>query len=157
MNPEDRDTPTPNGAGIDPREWEAQERALRAERLKLDAGQGDARTAQYRMIARALRQPPVSPMPADFAAQVAARVAGAPRVDERVEAWLQRILSGLLAIVAAGALAMYGPQWMPAFTGLLPDGAGAVTGWAGAVALCAAMTWGLQHLRRGDDAGGVPG
>ena len=92
MNPEDRDTPTPNGAGIDPREWEAQERALRAERLKLDAGQGDARTAQYRMIARALRQPPVSPMPA-----------------------------------------------------------------AGAVALCAAMTWGLQHLRRGDDAGGVPG
>ena len=157
MNPEDRDTPTPNGAGIDPREWEAQERALRAERLKFDAGHGDARTAQYRMIARALRQPPVSPMPADFAAQVAARVAGAPRMDERVEAWLQRILSGLLAIVAAGALAMYGPQWMPAFTGLLPDGAGAVTGWAGAVALCAAMTWGLQHLRRGDDAGGVPG
>ena len=157
MNPEDRDTPTPNDAGIDPREWEAQERALRAERLKLDAGHGDARTAQYRMIARALRQPPVSPMPPDFASQVAARVAGAPRMDERVEAWLQRILSGLLAIVAAGALAMYGPQWIPAFTGLLPDGAGAVTGWAGAVALCAAMTWGLQHLRRGDDAGGVPG
>ena len=157
MNPEDRDTPTPNGAGIDPREWEAQERALRAERLKLDAGHSDARTAQYRMIARALRQPPVSPMPADFAAQVAARVAGAPRVDERVEAWLQRLLSGLLAVVAAGALAMYGPQWMPAFSGLLPDGAGAVTDWAGAVALCAAMTWGLQHLRRGDDAGGVPG
>ena len=157
MNPEDRDTPTPKGAGIDPREWEAQERALRAERLKLDAGHADARTAQYRMIARALRQPPVSPMPADFAAQVAARVAGAPRVDERVEAWLQRLLSGLLAVVAAGALAMYGPQWMPAFSGLLPDGAGAVTGWAGAVALCAAMTWGLQHLRRGDDAGGVPG
>ena len=156
MNPEDRDTPTPNGAGIDPREWEAQERALRAERLKLDAGPGDARTAQYRLIARALRPPPVSPMPPDFAAQVAARVAGAPRVDERVEAWLQRLLSGLLAIVAAGALAMYGPQWMPAFTGLLPDGAGAATGWAGAVALCAAMTWGLQHLRR-DDAGGVPG
>ena len=157
MNPVDRDTPTPEDAGIDPREWEAQERALHAERLKLDAGHGDARTAQYRMIARALRQPPVSPMPADFAAQVAARVAGAPRLDERVEAWLQRLLSGLLAVVAAGALAMYGPQWMPAFTGLLPDGAGAVTGWAGAVALCAAMTWGLQHLRRGDDAGAAPG
>ena len=157
MNHDDRDIPTPKGVGIDPREWDAQERALRAERLKLDAGHGDARTAQYRMIARALRQPPVSPMPPDFAAQVAARVAGAPRLDERVEAWLQRLLSGLLAVVAAGALAMYGPQWMPAFTGLLPDGAGAVTGWAGAVALCAAMTWGLQHLRRGDDAGGVPG
>ena len=34
MNHDDRDTPTPKGAGIDPREWEAQERALRAERLK---------------------------------------------------------------------------------------------------------------------------
>ena len=33
MNPVDRDTPTPEDAGIDPREWEAQERALRAERL----------------------------------------------------------------------------------------------------------------------------
>ena len=60
------------------REWQAQEHALRAERLGLDPAAGDARVRRYRLLARALREPMPDALPADFAQRMAAQVAAAP-------------------------------------------------------------------------------
>ena len=62
-------TPTDH---FDEREWRLQERALREERLASADG-GDDGIAAYRKVVRALREPLPDALPADFAANVAAR------------------------------------------------------------------------------------
>jgi hypothetical protein len=89
------------------REWDAQERAVRAERLGAEAGD-DATVAQYRLIARALRDPPLDPQPRDFAARTAAQIEVRSRIaNERVEVWFERTLVTLLVLAGAAVVLAY--------------------------------------------------
>ncbi|MFK2877642.1 hypothetical protein [Rhodanobacter hydrolyticus] len=134
------------------REWQAQERALRAERLGLDPSNGDGRVRRYRLMARALREPLPSALPDDFAQQMAARVATAPARDEIGDSRSEFILMGLLGVVlvvAAGVVtADYGAAWLPAFRLLLPQPSSSATEWLMALGGCVAATW-LLGLRPG--------
>ena len=83
------------------REHEArlQAEAEAAERQQLPPAANPA-VNEYRLVMRALRQPPSEDLPADFAARVARRVLFA---EERgsLEDWL---VTGLMLAMAAGAL-----------------------------------------------------
>ncbi|RPI60683.1 MAG: hypothetical protein EHM50_06965, partial [Lysobacterales bacterium] len=88
------------------REWDAQEGALRAERM--GGRSGDADVAEYRVIARALRTPPLDPLPSDFAVRTAALALREQRIaNETVEVWLERGLVALLLIAGGAALLAY--------------------------------------------------
>ena len=135
-----------DGHSIDGREWQAQERALQAERLHL--GDADPRLASYRAIARALRQPLPHGLPADFARQLAAKLGRAP-LDTRVEQGLLRGLLTLLALSAAVVAAIYGQAWLPAIVAVLPAWSPNAMHWLLAVAACVGMSWAFDQLRKG--------
>jgi hypothetical protein len=99
MNQHIDDIP-PFGDASHEREWLAQESAMRRERLHLDPAGDDARGRRYRLLARALREPPQDSLPADFAARVAARAAAAPASALRFEFVLMTALATVLAIAA---------------------------------------------------------
>lgn len=134
---------------IDAREWQAQERALQAERLHL--GDADPRLGSYRAIARALRQPLAHGLPADFARQLAARLGRAP-LDTRVEQGLLRALVALFGLSGAVVAALYGQAWWPAILAVLPASSPNAMHWLLAVGACVAMSWAFEPLRR---AGGT--
>lgn len=122
------------------REWEAQERAVRDERLGAPSA-GDGSVEEYRLIARALRNPPVAPLPSDFAARTAAHVRRTSRAaSERVEIWLERGLVALLLLAGAAALLVYNGDWLRELSFSVPEGAAlgvrAVASWSIAVAAC---------------------
>ena len=79
------------------REARRQAEALQAERLGLPSG--DPLLDRERLLLRALRTPPAERLPADFAAQVAAR---ARRLESRagVEDWVATLLLGGMGIGA---------------------------------------------------------
>jgi hypothetical protein len=85
------------------REWQAQERALEQERRGVDAAADEVVVQRYRLLARALRQPPVDALPADFARRLAVRAA-AVGADGSVNAGFERHL--LQAMIAAFGLAV---------------------------------------------------
>jgi hypothetical protein len=123
------------------REWDAQESALRAERL---GGRGSGAAAEYRLIARALRTPPLDPLPSDFAARTAARALRDQRiVSETVEVWLERGLMALLLIAGGVALLAY-REALPELSFSVPAGATvgiqSVLGWCFAVAACVGLS-----------------
>lgn len=136
------------------REWQAQERALRAERLGLDPSNGDGRVRRYRLLSRALRKPLPDALPADFAQRLAAQVAAAPARGSAAEARFEWALTSVLLaalVVAAGvAVAVYGGHWLPAFRPLLSARGMPGTGWLLALGACMAATWllGLRPARR---------
>jgi len=104
------------------REWLAQENASRREQLGLDPADDDARTRQYRRLARALHEPLDAALPADFAQRVAAMVpVDAARVaDVRFERGLT-IALGLALLLAAGVVAaLHGSTWLSAIASILP-------------------------------------
>lgn len=124
---------------IDAREWAAQEDALSAPVRRADA-----------VLVRALRTPPASQPPADFAASVA-RLAqqGAP-VAAREESpafdrWLLNALLAVFALAAAVVVALYGPQWW-AMSGRAIGTA--ATQWGLAGAACLALSWAMGSARR---------
>ncbi|MBD8874163.1 hypothetical protein [Rhodanobacter sp. DHB23] len=127
------------------REWQAQERALHAERLGLDPSNGDERVRRYRMLARALREPVPSALPDDFARQMAARVAAAPARggadDSRIEFVLMGALVAALAVAAGVVVADYGSAWLPAFRQLLPASGAPATSWILALGSCLGVSW----------------
>ncbi len=82
-------------------EWQAQERALRAERLDL-ADDGDERLRDYRRIVHALRQSPPDPLPADFADRVA------DRITRRRRDGFERLAGPLLMLVLIATGIGYG-------------------------------------------------
>ena len=92
---------TPADANRRDAEWRVQEQALRDERAGTPVAADDARLAEYRLISRALRHPPLDPVPYDFARTVAARATAVAATDDRVERLLLRLLVGVM--VAAGA------------------------------------------------------
>lgn len=127
------------------REWQAQERALQAERHGLDPAGDDARQQRYRLLARALRQPPDAALPADFAARVAAQVetaAAAPvPAGRRLESVLLAALVSAFAMSAAVVLVRYGPAWLPAFRTLSPAGDPQALRWLLALVGCLGLSW----------------
>lgn len=114
--PHDRLDPTQE------REWQAQERGRQEERLGTDPACGDPRIGQYRLLARALRHPPLDPIPADFATRVAARRAAGD--DDRLESLLLRGLFVVLGLAAAVVVAVYGGSWLGTARALLPPSDG---------------------------------
>ncbi|HKT27418.1 hypothetical protein [Dyella sp.] len=88
------------------REWALQERALRDERLGLDA-RDDARLQRYRAVARALRQPLDEALPSDFASQVAKEVERHTIDTMRLELYLSWALLSVLAVALLGLVVRY--------------------------------------------------
>jgi hypothetical protein len=130
---------------IDEREWQAQERALQAERLGLDPTGEDARVRRYRLLARTLRQPLPDTLPGDFASRVAARAAG-PRtlalpVSARFESILLAVLAGLLVLCAGVVLTRAGQAWLPVIRATLPAADPQDLRWLLAFAGCLGLSW----------------
>jgi hypothetical protein len=137
---------------INEREWEAQERARRDEGLGLDPVQGDGSVRLYRLVARALRQPPEDALPEDFARQVAARVGGSPvespPVTRRVESVLLAVLVSILVICAGVILAGGESSWVPAIRAALLVRDSTDIRWLLAFVGCVGLSWVLWEGER---------
>jgi hypothetical protein len=93
-----------------------------------------------RLIARVLRERNDEP-PENFAAQTAAFVHFTERLsDDRFESWLQRALLGVLGVAVVVTLLAMGGRVLAELT---PAGG---TGWICTVAICGALSLGMQHL-----------
>ena len=92
-----------NNQDIDRKSLEQQARlqaqAELAERQRLPAS-GDPALDSYRLVIRALKQPPAAQLPSDFAARVAARV-GFSEEPSSPEDWL---MTGLILVLAVTGL-----------------------------------------------------
>ena len=142
--PEERDDARDNA--IDAREWQAQERATRAERLHLS----DADDA-YRHVARALRNAPPVALPADFARRIALQVGAATqdlRLDLRLERHLLLAACIALAVAVPAALALYGGSGLEIAAAVFPALSQAAPGWVLALAACVALNGLMEPLRR---------
>ena len=105
------------------REWLAQERAKRRERLHPDAAGDDARSQRYRLLARSLRQASPDGLPADFAEHMASIVSTSAQARVpamTLERTLTNVLAGVLVLVASAVIVIYGVEWLPSFKLLLP-------------------------------------
>jgi hypothetical protein len=142
----DDDMPSFDDAN-DEREWQLQERAMRRERLHLDASGDDARTRRYRLLARALREPLPESLPADFARSVAARATAAP-ASFRVESLMMTLLTLALGIAAIAVIAIYGREWLPSFSAIVPAPRGQAGDWLLAFAGCVGASWLLGQWQR---------
>ncbi|ODT96079.1 MAG: hypothetical protein ABS82_06100 [Rhodanobacter sp. SCN 67-45] len=129
------------------REWLAQENAMRRERLQLDSTGDDARSRRYRLLARTLREPLPDALPADFARQLAARVAAGP-AGRSVESLLALALAIALAVAAGAVVAIYGGTWLPSFAALLPAPHAPATHWLLALGGCLGASWLLGLWQR---------
>ncbi|WP_350016600.1 hypothetical protein ABNK63_02470 [Rhodanobacter sp. IGA1.0] len=145
MIPHDEDhIPTFDDAALE-REWQAQESAMRRERLQLDPAGDDARSRCYRLIARSLRQPLTESLPADFAQQLAARVGAVPSpaasASASFEFKLMLVLAATMAVAAIAVIAIYGSAWLPSFAALAPNPQAPATHWLLALAGCVGASW----------------
>jgi hypothetical protein len=134
---------------IPDREWQAQERALRAERLHLSDATDDADTHAYRVVARALRQAPASRLPEDFAMQVS-RLAAAERrggTVDRIDSLATTLLFALLAVGGIVLATHYDAAWWRPLLTLVPDSVWS-NPWLPSLAACAAVTALLSRWRR---------
>jgi hypothetical protein len=128
----------------DQREWEAQESGLRAERSGASSA-GNGATSEYKLIARALRMPPIDALPADFAARTAACAERESRIaNESVEIWLERGLVALLLLAGAVALRVYGDDSLFGLSFSVPEraafGVQTVLSWSLAIAACVGLS-----------------
>jgi hypothetical protein len=149
FGPEKDDVPPFDDAAQE-REWLAQEKALRRERLSLDSAGDGERDRDYRAIARALRVPPAEGLPADFAARVAERVTASRGVS--VESALMLALVGALAGAAGFVIATQGVEWARSFNAILLAREMPASVWLTALGGCLGATWLMerwqQHTRR---------
>jgi len=144
MNTNDHDRIGHDGEGIDEREWQAQERALRAARLHLAGGDVDA---GYRRVAQALRQAPPVQLPADFARQLARRV-GAATLDLQLERWLLRGVLLVLAVAVPVVLLRYAASGTEVAAAVFPALSQAAPGWLLAGVACVALSWSMEAGRK---------
>ena len=133
------------------REWEAQERAVAAERSGV-ASTGDRNVDAYRLVARVLRVPPLAPLPSDFAARTAARARASRAANEHVEVWLERGLLALLLLAGSAALFIYNRDWLRELDLSVPERAAmsirTVAAWGIAVAACVGISSALTFSRK---------
>lgn len=124
------------------REWLAQERAWRHERLGLDPADDDARVRRYRLLARTLRQPPDDTLPADFARQVAARAVTRRRssAGAQPESVLVLVLVAIMLVAAVVVAVQHGGRWLPSFSAMLPAPGSSTRSWLFALAACVAAS-----------------
>ena len=109
---------------IDPDEWQAQERGLRA---ALSGQRAGPDAPDYLRIAQAIASAPQSGPPMRFARDVAA-----------IERWVSRVLLAVLAVAVLALVSLFGPAWWRA----IEHAAGnAATGWLLAGAACVALSW----------------
>jgi hypothetical protein len=89
-------------------EWQRQERAVAEERAGgAPAGAEEPARRAYRLIARAISEPELPQLPADFATRVA-RLAPACLPSARLsDAWFERGLPWLMATLFGGACALF--------------------------------------------------
>lgn len=134
----------------DEREWLAQERALHLEREGAAASE-EGVAQQYRLVARALRNPPLAPMPNHFAAQTAAYVERESRLaGERVEVWLERVLVLLLVIAGVAATAVYYGESLRELASAVPEPFVWQTfvSWSLAIASCIGISWVIEQATK---------
>ena len=146
-------TETPFPSDDAEREWQAQERALRHERLGLDPADDDAAVRRYRAVSRALAEPPDHALPADFAlhvARLAEQRTGAEAPDTRFERVLTWVLGVGLGITALATLIVYGGNVLPTIENAMPVGL-LTNQWLWTLAACALVSAMPQWLgaRRG--------
>ncbi|HUD43478.1 MAG TPA: hypothetical protein VMR06_15915 [Dokdonella sp.] len=136
---------------VDERAWQAQEQALRAAHGGV-AGP-DAATVADRRLLRALREPPLSPLPVDFAAEVA-RLAAPPAHARPADTRLERLLgAGLGIALGAAALVMgleQGTQWLRAVAEQAPPG---TLRFGVALIACVGSSWLIGLLPRSHSRG----
>lgn len=133
------------------REWRLQERALHDERAGAATGD-DPLLAQYRSVARALRQAQPA-VPEDFAAVVASAARARVAATASSSTFERGLLRGLFAILVLSGLVatvLYGGQWMQGFALLWSRAPIAASNWMLLLAACIAMSWSLRfvHLPR---------
>lgn len=136
----------PSVPAVDEREWQAQERALQAERDGgASAGSDDALVARYRAVSRALREAPMPAPPPDFAASVARHVE-AVRVgnEERLERVLSQVLVAALGLSAGVVSVLYGREWLRAIGSALPGGS---PSWVVLAVACIGAHWAIERWR----------
>lgn len=132
------------------REWDAQERAILEERA--GAAQNDGRVDEYRLLARVLRNPPIDPIPDDFASRMAVQAEGRNVASERLEAWLQAGLLALLGAGSIGTVVFVGLRWPQLLDYLVPESAtGSVPVWVGAILACMALSSLIDRFLRRND------
>jgi hypothetical protein len=140
--------PVPSFDDAHEREWQAQEHALKAERLGLDPAGDDARVRRYRVLARTLRQPLPETLPADFAQRVAARVATLPAMSASAESILLILLAGIFVVAAGVVLARDEQTWLPAIRATLPAADPQGLRWPLAFVGCLGLSWLLSQWQR---------
>lgn len=135
------------------REWQVQERAAQAERTHANAGADDARTREYRLLARMLGEAPVESLPVDFAASVAQRVRAESRATPSdaelfaspFERHLLQVLVAAFGIALGAVIAsLSGDTLQSIGAGALAVGAYATNPWVLALATCLALSAGMQ-------------
>jgi hypothetical protein len=129
---------------LDEREWQAQERAVRAARLHLAGPDADP---GYRRIANVLRQAPPVQLPADFARQLARRV-GAATLDLRLERWLLRAVLLVLAVAVPVVLLRHAGAGAQVAAAVFPALSQSAPGWLLALLACVALNGLMEPLRR---------
>lgn len=128
-------------------EWQAQEQALRRERAQDARDVHDSAQVQgYRMVMRALKQPPPDLLPGNFAERVAAlaerEAIPAPRLENGLlVALMTTLVCGLIALATID-----GRDWLHAIANLHLFG----NPWVYALLGCLAMSQGIAWLRPAD-------
>jgi hypothetical protein len=99
-----------------------------------------------------LRDPPLDPIPSDFAVRTAARVAGAQSLSEQVDVWLGRALLALLLLAGVAAVYLYNGDSLREFSLSVPERAAfriqTLLSWAMAIAACVALSSGFALARK---------
>lgn len=125
-------------------EWQAQEHALQRERAHDARGDRDrAQVRGYRLVMRALRQPPPDLLPGNFAERVAALAERDAIAPSRLE---NGLLVALMTALVCGLIAlatMDGRDWLHAIANLHLFG----NPWVYALLGCIAMSQGIAWLR----------
>lgn len=131
---------------IDEREWLAQERAARAERLGISSEpDGDPLVARYRDVSRALRQPLADGPPPDFASDLARQVAiEGDATGDRFERMALQVMIALLGLSLGVTCVLLGRDWLQAIVYGAPEG---TLQWTALVALCAGVHWVMERWR----------
>jgi hypothetical protein len=89
-------------------EWQRQELALAQERAgHAPAGAEERVQRAYRLIARAVSEPELPQLPADFASQVAHLAPACLPSTRAGDAWFERGLPWLMALLFGGACALF--------------------------------------------------